>query len=245
MKKIKRISALLLTLLMIISLTGCMPLGKIIENFTEEKMTVEKLVQIYNEKYDDQFEFLESGLSTWTDDYDAIVLWSTKLSSKILVRYYMSGEHKGKMVDNYIAVKYKTKVDETMQPILEEIYGECHVSSDPPYVIWDLDDPYPPDIDFDSYVSNYNSCIYLDIPVNKSKETAKEDAVALFEKLKEKNIILQNATFFYYDVEDINEIEKTNDYFRPYKPLAENTNRLSISIDRDYNIKFSGGMSNE
>ena len=57
--------------------------------------------------------------------------------------------------------------------------------------------------------------------------------------------MLVDIKFYYYDVEDINEIENTNNPYSPFKPVVKSSERLKLRLDKDYNIEFSGGMSNE
>ncbi len=220
MKNFKQFILLVVCLIMVMGVCGCMNMSK--------KYTVEEIAKILGEKYDDTFTFVSSGSELWTADYSEMVYVAEKLDTRVIVWVYEDG----KMRDNYMALKYKTDVEELIFPIAEEIYGECQVVNIPLHY---GREHFTSDMSLEQYVSNASSSIYIVIATNKKTESAREDATVLFEKFKE-NSINARIRISYYDVSDIKEIAKTGETSTPFAPDSVKNLRAEMNID--YSIAY-------
>ena len=65
-----------------VGLCGCTRMG----------VNVDRIIEMYNKKYDDKFTFLSGGYALWNDNYEEFFLTSAKLdNAAINIRVYESG----------------------------------------------------------------------------------------------------------------------------------------------------------
>lgn len=164
------------------------------------KISVDALIKHCEEKYDDKFSLVSMENELWTADYSDIILSSEALNgAEINVRAYSEE----RILDNYVAVKYKSSVEEKVESIAKEIYGDVKVVNIPiSYGVDFLNKP----LTFDEYVGSYESKVFVAIATNDSvaqKDKNIESLRVAFENEK----ICANVAISYYSIKSIEDIQ--------------------------------------
>lgn len=217
MKRLKRLSLLLITIIMIIGVYGCMK---------NRKMSTEDVASKLREKYNDTFSLVSIGNELWNKEYSEIVFSSEKLKADIVAWVYSDGT----IVDNYIAVKYKDDVETFIFPLAKEIYNSCIVVNVPIHYGKNY---FNNTLAFSDYVSNKQSSISIAIATDKDSVSAKKDIEEFAFKLKE-NGVVASIRIFYYDKSTFSTVKETNDATTIFSPLSNK--RLSATMNEDYSI---------
>lgn len=217
MKKYKQLFLLLISLTLIMGMCGCTK---------KNDNTIDDVASYLSEQYNDTFSLVSAGNELWTEEYSEIVYTSKKLNSEIVARVYPNGA----IIDNYIAVKYKTDVEQLVAPITEDVYGETLVVNVP---IHYGQKHFNKDLSFSDYIANKQSNISIAIATYDNSENAREDIEKLILKFKE-NRVIANIRVFYYTENEFKKIKVTNEATTIFSPLSDK--RLSATMNGDYSI---------
>lgn len=126
----KKISILILTVILMIGVSGCMNINKQENEFkgiNKSKTVHEKMVAYMNERYDDTFTFnAPFGGSVGIDSTQITVKSEKYPNEKIWVEYVVeNGEEY--YYDNYIDYKYENETREYLLEIMREIFDGSNV----------------------------------------------------------------------------------------------------------------------
>ncbi len=218
MRKYKTICLLIGLSLSLMGVWGCMK--------NNEKNSIEEITSHLNEEYNDNFSFVSSGNELWNKEYTEIIYLSEKLNADIAVWVYPDGT----ILDNYMAVKYKSEVEEFVSPLAEEVYDSCIVVNIP---IHYGKEHLNKDLSFSDYISNSKSDISISLATDRSDEFAEDDA-RKFVKVLSDNGMIAYIRVFYYDSIDFNKVKETEEASRIFSPLSEKC--LTVRMDEDYSI---------
>lgn len=216
MNKLKRIYMTFM-LIILMGVCGCM-----------NTYSPKKIVEEFNQKYDDEFTVVATDTGTWREDHADMVLKSQKLNSNIVVWIYEDG----KVIDNYVAVKYKNEVEQKVKPLIEKVYGKCVIKNLP---INEGSSDFYPKMTLSEYMSNVSSMIYIGVATNRNKSTYKEDTKKVVDLFKENNIIADLDICHYTDVKDVKINEESGKLFKPMPPIE---NRIKVYVQSDYSIDY-------
>ncbi len=219
MKKFKQLFLLLISLILILGVCGCMK---------KNNTTVDDVTSYLSEQYNDTFSLVSFGNELWNEEYSEIIYSSKKLNTEVVAWFYSNG----KIIDNYMALKYKTDIEQLVSPIVKDIYGEVLVVNIP---IHYGKEHFNKELTFADYAANKQSSISIAIATYKDTEDAQEDINALILKLKE-NRVIANVRVFYYTKFEFETIKTTNEATTIFSPLS--SKRLSATMNTDYSIDF-------
>ena len=219
MKATKRIALFLAILIIVFSLTSC---------GTSRKMSVEDVVAYCDEKYNDKFSVVANGTELWSDSYSELILSSEALDgANINVRVYSKEE----IIDNYIAVKYKSTVEDKLSPVVKSIYGESLVVNVP--IRFGVDSFYA-DMSFEEYAKSAESSVHIAIATNAPTDEKDKMIEELRTQLQSEEICA-SVTVSYFDVESIDEIELSQGTGKVFKqtPLLKGF----MNLNADFSVE--------
>ena len=190
----KKYIVLVVTTLILIGLAGC--------SMTKNRYNHYGVVKYLENKYDDKFEYYETygGTLFDSDPWKGFICTSEKYPGKhILVIYDVNHDE---YHDNYFDIKYARQVDELIDSMLLEVFGD-----DPYYFnhyegadITGLVSQYDADTTFEEYIAKKH--IYLAAYVKSDKSNEEIES-----KLKEQ--ILKNGIFCnWIDLSFVEEFDK-------------------------------------
>lgn len=220
----KRKLCLLLVLSLVFIIIGC----------DKKQVSLNELIDMYNEKYDDNFIFVSEGGQVWTSNYWEVTLLSSKLDKHVTVHIYENGT-----TDNYIPLKYKKHVEDKVKAIAEGVYGEARAINLPMRY---GNGTFKENMTFEEYASASGSLIHTALIVNKSLKERDSD----IEKLRvalEKEQILSRISIYYYPGKEIDEIEIRDEVFLTLFPEAKCTGYLKL--EKDYSVRSLDWDDNE
>lgn len=192
----------------------------------EDKITIDDVTSYLNKQYNDTFSLVSSGNELWNEEYSEIVYTSKKLNAEIVAWVYSNG----KIIDNYVAVKYKPSVEKLVAPIAEDVYGDSLVVNIP---IHYGKNHFDKDLTFADYASNKQSSINIAVATYKDADNAQKDVENLILKLKDNNIVA-SIRVFYYTKDEFESIKVTDESTSIFNPLS--TKRVSATMNADYSI---------
>ena len=164
------------------------------------KTSVQDIIKVCEERYSDKFSLVSTGSELWNANYSDVVLSSETLGgAKVNVRVYPDG----KILDNYIAVKYKSLTEKNISAIAEKIYGEVLVVNVP--VSFGVES-FESTMTFEDYVRSYESKVFVGIATNDSI-ALKDEKIEKLRIAFEKEEICTSVKILYYDVENIRDIK--------------------------------------
>lgn len=217
MKKMKQLFLLLISLILMMGVCGCLK---------KDKTTIDDVTSYLNEQYNDTFSLVSSGNELWNEEYSEIVYTSKKLNAEVVAWVYTNGT----VIDNYVAVKYKSDVENLVAPIAEDVYGDSLVVNIP---IHYGKNHFNKDLTFTDYTSNKQSSISIAIATYKGTDNVQEDVEKFILKLKENNIVA-SIRIFYYTKDEFETIRVTDEATSIFYPLS--TKRISATMNADYSI---------
>ena len=157
----KKSILLLVTALLLTGLAGC--------SMTKNRYNHYGVVKYLENKYDDKFEYYETygGTLFDSDSWKKFICTSEKYPGKhILVIYDVNHDE---YHDNYFDIKYARQVDELIDSMLLEVFGD-----DPYYFnhyegadITGLVSQYDADTTFEEYIAEAVSYTHLTLPTNR------------------------------------------------------------------------------
>ena len=160
----KKYIVLVVTTLILTGLAGC--------SMTKNRYNHYGVVKYLENKYDDKFEYYETygGTLFDSDSWKKFICTSEKYPGKhILVIYDVNHDA---YHDNYFEIKYAHQVDELIDSILSEVFGD-----DPYYFIHyegegisGLTEQYDADTTFEEYIADKNHNLTAYIKSDKSNE---------------------------------------------------------------------------
>ncbi len=215
------------SLLIVLGLCGCLEINK------SNSLSTDEIIEMYNDKYDDDFSYVAGGGAVWTAEYYDVTLHSEKLDADVVAYFYEDG----RVIDNYMAIYYKEDVEALIQPIAEEVYGNCLVVNTPLHY---GREHFIESMTLESYMSTKKSTINISIATDQTPETGDKDIVVFVEALKEANIVT-DISIYYYEPEVYSQVrEQTQDgenLMAPFTPTA--TKQLSVIVDGNYTVTYS------
>lgn len=215
MKLLKKTVILAVMLISVFTFTSC---------GISNKMSVEDVVTYCEEKYNDKFSVVATGTELWTESYSELILASESLgSAQINVRVYS----KDKILDNYIAVKYKSAVEEKVLPLVNSIYGKSLVVNEP--INFGVDSFYA-DMSFEDYAKSADSSVFIAVATNASA-AEKDIAIKRLAALLKREQICATVTVSYFDVENIEEIELSHNTGKVFKQTPSVKGFMNMNAD--------------
>jgi hypothetical protein len=117
---LRKVVLIMISIIITIGVCGCM------NKNTENKTSVKDYMMKYmEEKYNEKFEFVNINTESWTSAFTEMILSSEKYpGGRILVHKYKELDL---IEDNYVDFLMKTKIEEAVGKIVEEIYPKSKV----------------------------------------------------------------------------------------------------------------------
>jgi hypothetical protein len=166
---------------------------------TNDKLSVDTVIKYCEEKYSDKFTFVSMGNELWTSDYSDVVLSSEALNdANVNVRVYSAD----RILDNYIAVKYKISVEEKVTQLAQNIYGDVLVVNVP--IAYGVDS-FSDSMTFEDYIRADESEVFVAIATNDSR-ALKDEKIEKLRTAFEEEEICAAVKLFYFDTETIEEL---------------------------------------
>ncbi len=180
----KRFILCTLITLIVMGIGGCM------RSDNRDEQLAEKVVRIYNERYDDTFVCWSTGTAVWSAQRAEVFLLSEKYPEvKIRVWIYEDGT----MVDNYMAVKFSAEVENVIKPLVQGVFGDCVVVNNP---VSHGSSSFSPEMSLEAYMGNYASEISMLVAVETD---ITEEKVNVFTTLLKENGIVMAYDMYQYD----------------------------------------------
>ena len=219
-----RIAAILAALLVLVSIGGCSMFG--MDNKS-------KMMQYMEEKYGEEFAFVDIGTQMWNASYIEMIVSSEKFPGE-RIKVEIDKETK-EIKDDYLFYLKKAETEELVSGYVQEIYGDCRVFSSGLVDSFTFDES--PLLSLDAYVKllgeNGGDFRIFVAASDVNKET---DAAAFIEKLKEKKFYL-NFALFYVNAEVLASMTELDSYDGIWVD-AHATVEAWFVLDLDGNISY-------
>lgn len=207
--------------------TGC------IHGRPHEKSALKYMNSTYGEKYDDEFEVLSADYGNMfnlsvTDKYE---MSSKNLKDFSIYVNYLDNEY----LTDYIEKVYCKQYQEYMQPIFENVFGECNVL----YVFKGPSGVYTQDTTFEDFLKLDTSLKEL-LVIVKDDQDMKDKAQRLIDELEVNKTPIGMVRFFVLnDYQDAADFRYYYDWIS-YKKSTEKGDIIKafyFTYNRDYEIR--------
>ena len=219
-----RIAAILAALLVLVSIGGCSMFG--MDNKS-------KMMQYMEEKYGEEFAFVDIGTQMWNASYIEMIVSSEKFPGE---RINVHIDRKSKEIsDNYLFYLRKAEVDDLVEGYIENIYGGCRVFSSGVMNLFTFEEG--PSLSLDAYVKLLGEKgVDYGIFVMDSDADKETDAAAFIEKLRKKGFYPSFA-IFYVSAESLTSMTELDSYDGTWID-AHTTAEAWFVLDREGNISY-------
>ena len=187
----------------------------------------------YGKRFGDEFWIFDTEYAGFTSGADKFFMHSKRFPKFVITVNRL----KGKYSDGYMEIHFYKQYQEYMQPIIEEILGECKVF----YKFYMYPTKvYSPDLTFEEYMKSKRSLkdVYVIVRddsdmLNKLKKVA--------ERLKELNLphgyIRVHTAKDYDTIAKMDNLGEVGEYERSHKGKIYNPTFFDMLLDRDFVIR--------